>query len=491
MSDEGHLRALAGDARLAAREMAGLTGAQRNAALASVRAALVAARPQIEQANRADKADAAKANLDASLLKRLDLEGPKFDGMLDKLDEVRKLDDPLNSVSYAMQLDDGLELYRTACPIGVICVIFESRPESAVQIAALTLKSANSLILKGGKEASKTNRELIVAIRAGLQWASIPVASVQLVETRSEVGVLLGLHDCIDLVVPRGSNALVSSIMSSTRIPVMGHADGICSIYIDSTADKEVAIPVVVDSKTDYPVACNSVETLLIHESLLKTLWPELARKLLNMGITIKADELCVAALRFVGFNPDHNTQLQAATLEDFRTEFGGLTLAVKAVTTTAEAIEHINTHGSHHTDCIVSSSPTATDLFLQMVDSAGVYSNASTRFADGQRYGFGAEVGVSTNRIHSRGPMGVEGLLTYKYRLFGDGHVASAYGSGAGKKGFSHVPLLKKMPSRASVPQASSAPLVEQVKHAAIFMGSVTAALLAGFALGAARKGR
>ena len=229
-TDEAALRALAHEARLAARATAGLSGRERNDALLSVRSALVDARPAIEDANRKDKHAAAEAQLDAPMLKRLDLEGAKFDAMLAKLDEVQALADPLDSVSYAMQLDDGLELYRVACPIGVLCVIFESRPEAAVQIAALSLKSANALILKGGREAAHTNRALTEAMRTGLAASSLPVSAVQLVETRAQIGVLLGLHDCIDLIVPRGSNALVSSIMGATRIPVMGHADGICSM---------------------------------------------------------------------------------------------------------------------------------------------------------------------------------------------------------------------------------------------------------------------
>ena len=460
------------DARAAARVTAGLSGPARDAALGEVRAALVAARGTIEKANRADKEAAKTDKLDAPLLKRLDLEGAKFDGMLAKLDEVRALDDPLDNVSYACELDAGLELYRCACPIGVICVIFESRPEAAVQIAALALKSANALILKGGREAARTNRALTDAIRAGLVAAAVPSAAVQLVETRAEVGILLSLHDCIDLIIPRGSNALVSSIMANTRIPVMGHADGICSLFLDATADPAVAVPVVVDAKTDYPVACNALETLLVHTAVLSTVWPQVAAALIAAGVELRADGACMRALAaseltrtslststfdVSSAGASVNAVVSAATAADYRCEFGALTLAVKAVGSVDEAIEHINGHGSHHTDGIISQEERSIEAFLSLVDSAGVYANASTRFADGQRYGFGAEVGVSTNRIHSRGPMGVEGLLIYKYRLYGAGHVASNYGPAGHQRRFTHRRLPNAMPTHGGQSQRAA----------------------------------
>lgn len=336
--DEAALRSLALEARVAARHVAGLSGSARDVGLDAVRAALVAARPAIEEANRRDKAAAATAKLGAPLLKRLDLEGGKFDGMLQKLDEVRGLADPLDRVSYASELDTGLRLYRCACPIGVICVIFESRPEAAVQIAALSLKSANALILKGGREAAHTNRALTEAMRAGLAAARVPAAALQLVESRAEVSVLLGLHDCIDLIIPRGSNALVSSIMSSTRIPVMGHADGICAVYLDASASAQIALPVVVDSKTDYPVACNTAETLLVHESLLSTLWPLVANALMECGVQLRCDARCLAAAKAAPLCRPHTegcaplpSLVVPATDDDFRTEFGALILAVRA----------------------------------------------------------------------------------------------------------------------------------------------------------------
>jgi len=319
-------------------------------------------------------------------------------------------------------------------------VIFESRPEAAVQIAALALRSANALILKGGKEAACTNAALVGVVQGALRAAgALPPLAVQLVEGREEVGELLKLTGLIDLVIPRGSNQLVASIMANTRIPVMGHADGICSVYVDESARVDTAVRVVVDSKTDYPVACNAAETLLLHRATLSTVWPVLGKALVDAGVSLRLDSESLAALS-PHLPPSARGQLCEAKQADFRTEFGALTLAVRCVDSTREAVEHINEHGSHHTDAIISSSEESIRYFQANVDSAGVYANASTRFADGQRYGFGAEVGVSTNRIHSRGPMGVEGLLIYKYLLHGDGHRACDYG--AKKKKFLHLPL-------------------------------------------------
>ncbi|EOD07107.1 glutamate-5-semialdehyde dehydrogenase [Emiliania huxleyi CCMP1516] len=341
-SNQGsRLDAVASDARRAALTMGGLDAAARDTALAAVRKQLENQRAVIEAANALDIAAATKAQLDAPLLRRLEVRGKKFDAMLAKLDEVRAVADPVGAVQLATRLDDGLDLYRVACPIGVVAVIFESRPDAAVQISALAIKSANALILKGGKEAAHTNAAIVSAIQAGLAAAeaesgrsaeadgggAVPSAAVQLVASRDEVSALLGMHGKVDLIVPRGSNALV--------IPVLGHADGICA----ATARR-----VVLDAKTDYPVACNAAETLLLHASLLSS--------------------------------PTSSEALAAAGLPA-----GGVVRA----------------------------------------------SEASTRFADGQRYGFGAEVGVSTNRIHSRGPMGVEGLLIYKYLLLGGGHGGAA----------------------------------------------------------------
>ncbi len=422
-------------ARQAALELAALDTEARNEALRAVRAALVAHREAIESANREDKEESArlveKGQLAQALFQRLDLEGAKFDGMLAGIDDVAKLPDPVGRVQYATEMDEGLDLYQVSCPIGVIGVIFEARPEAAVQISALTLKSANAVILKGGHEAERTNRALAAAIREGLSRASgVPEDAVQLIATRAEVRAMLDLDRWIDLIIPRGSNELVRSIQESTRIPVLGHADGICTVYIDAAADPRTAVKVVLDSKTGYPAACNAAETLLVHRDALASVLPELGRRLQAAGVELRADEPARA----------HVEGASVATDDDFDTEFLDLVLAVKTVESLEEAVDHINRHGSHHTDAIITEDQAAADHFLSRVDSAGVFHNASTRFSDGFRYGFGAEVGISTNKTHARGPVGVEGLVIYKFRLHGRGHVASDYGPG--KKAFLHRPL-------------------------------------------------
>jgi glutamate-5-semialdehyde dehydrogenase len=313
----------------------------------------------------------------------------------------------------------------------VIGVIFEARPDAAVQISALTLKSSNAVILKGGREAELTNRALVSAIREGI--ASVPgvaVDAVQLISTREEAAALLDLDRYIDLIIPRGSNELVRSIKARTRIPVLGHADGLCSVYIDRAADPEKALRVVIDSKVQYPAACNAAETLLIHREAIGRILPRLAEGLRGPRVDVRAD---AEARRVVPW-------ARPASQEDYRTEFLDLVLAVKTVGSVEEAVEHINAHGSHHTDAIVTEDPAAAEYFLSRVDSAGVMHNASTRFADGFRYGLGAEVGISTNKTHARGPVGLEGLVIHKYRLYGNGQAAGAYGPRG--RSFLHEPL-------------------------------------------------
>ncbi len=434
------VEAVARDARQAALELAALNTAARNQALEAVRAALVEHREAIVRANAEDKKDAAalveKGEMSQALFKRLDVEGVKFDTILAGIDDVVNLPDPVGRVGYATQMDEGLELRRVSCPIGVIGVVFEARPEAAVQISALTLKTANAVILKGGREAERTNRDLVEAIREGLERSGgVPANAVQLIATREEVRDMLALDRWIDLIIPRGSNELVRSIQESTRIPVLGHADGLCAVYIDAAADPGIAARVVLDSKIGYPAACNAVETLLVHQGALAGVLPEVSRGLQAAGVELRADEPAREHLA-----RSHVDGAKLATEEDFDTEFLDLVIAIKTVADLDEAIEHINRHGSHHTDAIVTEDPAAAEAFLQRVDSAGVYHNASTRFADGFRYGFGAEVGISTNKTHARGPVGVEGLVIYKFQLQGRGHVAADYGPG--KKAFLHRSL-------------------------------------------------
>ena len=419
---------IARKARAAALQLAALPGQLKNSALEAVGRKLEERREGILEANRADKADCEveveSGSLSSALFKRLDLEGSKFEAMLAGVADVARLPDPVGQVTLATRLDEGLDLYRVSCPLGVIGVIFEARPEAAVQIAALALKSSNAVILKGGREASRTNEALVGAIQEALaEVEGVSPDAVQLVSTREEVHELLDLDRWIDLIIPRGSNELVQSIQESTRIPVLGHADGICSVYIDRDADERKAVAVTVDAKTHYPAACNACETLLVHRDRLADLLPVIGAALREAGVEVRADEEAAA----------HLDSAVPAVAEDYDTEFLDKALAVKTVSSLEDAVEHINEHGSHHTDAIVTEDDQAADYFFARVDSAGVFHNASTRFADGFRFGLGAEVGISTNKTHARGPVGLEGLVIYKYRLYGSGHAAADYDPGAG----------------------------------------------------------
>ncbi|KAI4523740.1 gamma-glutamyl phosphate reductase [Schizophyllum commune Loenen D] len=420
-----------------------LPTSERILALDAIKAELEAKKDSILAANQEDL-KAAQIEVDAgrmsdALLKRLDLgKGDKWDSILQGISDVASLPDPTGNVSYARELDDGLDLYRVSCPIGVLLVIFEARPEVVVNIAALAIKSGNAAILKGGKESNRTAELLSQAISAGLAKTQLPATYIQTIQTRAEVSSLLALDTYIDLVIPRGSNALVRNIQNNTRIPVMGHADGICSAFLDESADPEKAVRVVLDSKTNYPAACNALETLLVHESLLPTLWPSVARALLAANVHLQCDPPTLAALASLASPPPNlATHATPATPASFTTEHLSLTLSVRALPSLPAAIAHINAHGSHHTDVIVTEDEESASAFCRGVDSAGVFVNASSRFADGFRYGFGTEVGISTGKMHARGPVGLEGLVTYKYVLKGKGDVVGDYG--AGKKAFTH----------------------------------------------------
>ena len=340
------------------------------------------------------------------------------------------LPDPLRNITLARELDQGLTLYRVTCPIGVIGVIFEARPDALVQISSLCLKSGNCAILKGGKETTWTNRVLFSLIHQAAIDAGLPENCLLQAEQHNEIDELLECHDTVDLLIPRGSNAFVQYIMNHTNIPVLGHADGVCHIYVDKEYDKETAIPLIVDAKTQYPAACNAVETVLIHRDVAKDFLPGLAKALKDAGVKLRGTEE-VNEITPVEIIPES---------ESFHHEYVDLIIALKIVGGVDEAINHINTYGSHHTDCILTQNAETAEKFMTLVDSANVYQNASTRFADGFRYGFGAEVGISTSKIHARGPVGLEGLLSYKYKLFGHGDIVGDYASG--KKHFIHKDL-------------------------------------------------
>ncbi|KAH8151975.1 uncharacterized protein LAJ45_03968 [Morchella importuna] len=419
-----------------------VAGSERNAALTAVYKHLQAAKDEIIEANRKDMAaaeeQAVAGKLSRSMIKRLDLSKPgKWEDMLQGILDVRDLEDPVGKVTLATKLDNGLDLHRVTSPIGVLLVIFEARPEVIANITALALKSGNAAILKGGKESTQSFAAIARVVSSALGTTSIPPGAIQLVETREDVSALLDQDQYIDLVIPRGSNELVRFIQNNTKIPVMGHADGLCAVYIHEDADEEKAVKVVLDSKTDYPAACNAVETLLVHESISNTVLPKIASALLQVGVSLRCDLASRKALESPGLPTAMKAIIQDATPQDYHTEFLDLTIAVKVVSSLEEAIVHINTHSSGHTDGILTESEEVAERFMNVVDSAGVFWNASTRFADGFRYGFGTEVGISTNKIHARGPVGLEGLMIYKYKLRGNGQGAGDYGSG--KKQYLH----------------------------------------------------
>jgi glutamate-5-semialdehyde dehydrogenase len=368
---------------------------------------------EIFAANRKDL-EAAQGQIAAPLYKRLVINESKLRDLADGIDQLAATPDPVGRILLETELDDGLTLRKVQTPIGVIAAIFESRPEVVGQIAALAIRSGNAVLLKGGREAAHSNEAIGAIIRDVLERHGVDGA-VQLVSTREEVAQLLAMNDLISLVIPRGSNEMVQSIQNGTRIPVLGHADGICHVYIDAAADPEKAARIAVDSKAQYPAVCNAAETLLVHKDF-------------------PAKQKVFDALKKAG--------VDLRMESDFGHEFLDLVMAVRVVENIDAAIDHIHRYGSAHTDAIVTEDPKAAQRFLSEVDSAGVYWNASTRFADGFRYGFGAEVGVSTNKTHARGPVGVEGLLIYKYNLIGNGHVVATY-SGDHARPFLHRRIL------------------------------------------------
>jgi len=399
--------------------MASLTEDVRNKALAAIASALEQNKAAIFEANTKDLAAAEAEQLPAPIVGRLKFDQHKLAGCIDGIQDLIRLEDPLFKNLLKRELDEDLILTKTTCPIGVIGVIFESRPDALVQIASLCIKSGNCIILKGGSEARHTNRVLFDTIYQAAVSAGLPAGFSLLIEDRAGIDVLLKCHEDVDLLIPRGSNQFVQYIMNNSKIPVMGHADGICHIYVDGAANIEQAIPIIIDSKTQYVAACNTVETLLVHQDIADILIPALADA--SKGkIAYRGDERCQLII-----------PCEAATEEDFETEYLDYILTIKIVSDIDEAISHINRYGSHHTDCIITEDKDSAEKFMSLVDSAGVYLNCSTRFADGFRYGFGAEVGISTGKLHARGPVGLEGLVTYKYKLSGSGQIVADYACG------------------------------------------------------------
>jgi glutamate-5-semialdehyde dehydrogenase len=423
--------------------LANLENLHKNNVLHELAQALRENSAEILAENARDMAEAQKmlecGELSASACNRVLLNEEKIEQMAQNCESVAALPDPAGKIIQATRLDEGLDLYRVSCPIGVILVIFESRPDVVIQISALALKSGNAVILKGGKEAQNSNRVLAKLIRNTLaKNDTVPENAVSLVESRDEVSQLVKMSSELDLIIPRGSNELVRNIQKNSQVPVLGHADGLCHVYLDQSADETKSIEVALDAKLDYPAVCNAAETLLVHQKYPVEWQVEILRKMQEAGVELRVCQQTQKRLeKFT------ELKLKTAVEEDWTTEYIDLIISVKSVKSAEEAVRHINHFGSRHTDTIVTENSELAEWFMNTVDAAGVFWNASTRFADGFRYGFGAEVGVSTGKTHSRGPVGLEGLVIYKYKLYGNGQGVGQYGQG--KREFLHEEIQYK----------------------------------------------
>ncbi|MCE2931325.1 MAG: glutamate-5-semialdehyde dehydrogenase [Vampirovibrionales bacterium] len=414
-------------------QMACLSCEEKNISLERLATLIEENQDAILDANDRDLAENKDA-LDNALYQRLKLDAGKLKQVVQGIRQLVKLDDPAGKVLATTELDDGLILTKRAVPLGLIGIIFESRPDVMPQILSLILKSGNAVVFKGGKEAKHSNQAFMDAVIHPLtaELDFLPEGWASLMESREDVQAMLNYPQYVDLVIPRGSNQLVQSIMEKTRIPVLGHADGVCHQYVHGSADLDKALEVVIDSKTQYPSACNALETLLVDEAIADAFLPRLAQRCENEGITLHA---CEASITYL-------PKAKPATPSDWTTEYGTLTLAVKLVLGVEAAIAHINQYSSHHTDGILAEESAVQARFLKAVDSASVFVNASTRFADGFRYGFGAEIGISTARTHARGPVGLEGLVTYKFELTGHHQLVKDYVGASPARQFTHRTL-------------------------------------------------
>ena len=413
-------------AKKASIELAAASSELKNRALSNIASKLWDKREVIIKANQEDLAQSETENLEMPLLKRLRFDEDKIKGVVEGINSLINLEEPVGKLLMETDLDDGLKLIRESCPIGVIGVIFESRPDALVQIASLCLKSGNAVLLKGGSEAKRTNKILSEVILEATEEVSLAKDWLFNIESRGEVTEMLALHEYIDLIIPRGSNSFVQYIIANSRIPVLGHADGICHGYIHSDAKIGMAVDIAFDSKTQYVAVCNAMETLLVHKDIANSFLPEIAKAYETKNVIIHGCE-----------QTQNIIECELATEEDWKTEYLDYEVSIKVVENMKEAIDHINKYGSGHTEVIVTENSEQAKAFMMLVDSGNVFHNASSRFSDGFRYGFGAEVGISTNKIHARGPVGLDGLLIYKYKLFGNGHIANDYA--IGNKSFKH----------------------------------------------------
>jgi glutamate-5-semialdehyde dehydrogenase len=411
--------------------LAAIPGEIKNKALSAIAQGLKDQVDEILRANKEDISYAQEMKVNTPLIKRLVFDEKKIEAACEGIEALIKMHDPVGKTLRAMELDTGLDLYKVSCPIGVIGVIFESRPDALIQISSLCLKSGNAVLLKGGREALQTNRALAEIVQTATRNAGVPEGWITLLETREDVKRMLSLDAYIDLIIPRGSNEFVRAIMNDTTIPVLGHAAGICHVYIDSDADEDMAVAIAIDSKCQYVSVCNAMETLLVHKSVAAQILPRLKLEFAERGVELRG---CDKTRKIIDVIP--------AEEDDWSTEYLDYILSIKTTDNLDEAVTHINTFGSHHTDSIVTKNKQNAQKFVRLVDSADVFINCSTRFSDGYKYGLGAEVGISTNKIHARGPVGIEGLLIYKWILEGSGQVVAPYADG--KKSFTHKPLSK-----------------------------------------------
>ena len=428
-------------ARAAALKLANATTAEKNKALLRIADSIDKNRKEILAANTKDIELASslvrEGKMSKALLHRLILDDSKIDEMILSVKDVAKLEDPVGKTLSAIELDKDLELFQVSCPIGVIGAIFESRPDVLVQISSLCLKTGNAVLLKGGSEARNSNEALFdVVAKAASEGDGIPEGWLQLLETREDVNAMLKLHDYIDLIVPRGSDQFVRYIQDNSSIMVLGHSEGVCHVYVDRDADVEMALDVCYDAKVQYPAVCNAAETVLVDSAIARDFLPQMVERYLKAGVEVRA---CPKTIELL----EGKSELKPASEEDWRTEYNDLIISIKVVGGINEAIEHINQYGSGHTDAIITENKKTALKFMQFVDSSSVMHNASTRFSDGFRYGKGAEVGISTYKVHARGPVGLEGLVIYKYLLVGKGHTVASY-VGADAKGFTHKRLPK-----------------------------------------------
>ena len=416
-SIEQYMQTVGQQARTASRVLAGASTQTKNNALSAIYTALQNSEPAILAANQVDMAQAHNNNLDSALLDRLELTPARFKGMLQGLKDVIGLTDPIGEITDMAYRPSGIQLGKMRVPLGVVGMIYESRPNVTLEAASLALKSGNAIILRGGSEALESNQAIAAAIQHGLKAAGVPEHAVQVINTsdRAAVGKLITMSEYVDVIVPRGGKGLIERISNEARVPVIKHLDGNCHVFVEAQADLQKALPIALNAKTHRYGVCNAMETLLVDENVAEEFLPLIAELYAEKKVELRG---CPETQRILG------ESIVAATEEDWYTEYLGPILAVKVVTGLDEAIEHINQYGSHHTDSIITENFSLARQFLARVDSSSVMINASTRFADGFEYGLGAEIGISTDKIHARGPVGLEGLTSQKWIVFGDGQI-------------------------------------------------------------------